>query len=370
MGAHALRDRPFDRIDDAEWERLAASGPVRARPLRVVEKIAEGADAVTLVFDDPAHHGLGFQAGQYLTLELPIGGDRVRRAYSLSSAPSDAQWSVTVKRVPGGLASNWIHDHLEVGTLVRSFGPVGQFTAGPRPAAGPRRLLLIAGGSGIVPLAVIARELLLTEPDAEVALVYGSASLQRAIFAAPLRHLAQEHGRRFQLQFIFETPPSGWAGLTGRLDPPTLSRCFDRLPLAGFQRAMLCGPDGMRAAARQALIERGFAADRIVEEVFTSPRRALDLAGPHRATLNGTEGVQAFVVPPDKTLLEAALDAGVSISFSCCSGGCGACRVTITEQVENIVLDEPNAVRADDRARGVVQACLVRLRGPIGFSIP
>ncbi len=366
----ALRDRPFDRIDDAEWERLAASGPVRARPLRVVEKIPEGADAVTLVFDDPAHHAPGFEAGQYLTLELPIGGDRVRRAYSLSTAPCDAQWSITVKRVPGGLASNWIHDELEVGALVRSFGPSGHFTAGSRPAAGPRRLLLIAGGSGIVPLAVIARELLQTEPDTEIALIYGSASLQRAIFAAPLRHLAQEHGRRFRLQFVFETPPPGWAGLAGLLDPPTLASCFAQLPMASFQRAMLCGPDGMRAAARRALVEQGFAADRIAEESFSSPRRALVPAEPQTAKLTGPYGVQMMVVPGDKTLLEAALDGGVSISFSCCSGGCGACRVNVTEHPEHVVLDEPNEISADDLAKGAVPACLARLRGPICFSIP
>ncbi len=367
---NALRDRPFDHIDHEEWERLAASGPVRARPLRVVEKITEGADAVTLVFEDPAHHAQGFEAGQYLTLELPIGGDRVRRAYSLSAAPCDAQWSVTVKRVPGGLVSNWIHDQLEVGSLVRSFGPSGHFTAGPRPATGARCLLLIAGGSGIVPLAVIARELLQTEPDAEIVLIYGSASLQRAIFAAPLRHLAQTHGMRLNLQFVFEAPPPGWQGMTGKLDPSTLARFFQQLPMASFQRAMLCGPDGMRAAARQALLEQGFAADRIAEESFSSPRRAHVPAEPQTATLTGPEGVQAIAVPGDKTLLEAALDAGVSISFSCCSGGCGACRVNVTEQPEHVVLDEPNEVSADDLAKGVVPACLARLRGPIGFAIP
>jgi ferredoxin-NADP reductase/multimeric flavodoxin WrbA len=366
----ALRDQPFDHIDDAQWERLAASGPVRARPLRVVDKIAEGADAVTVVFEDPAHHTQGFEAGQYLTLELPIDGDRVRRAYSLSAAPCDGQWSITVKRVPDGLASNWIHDHLEVGALVRSFGPSGRFTAGPRPLTGPRRLLLVAGGSGIVPLAVIARELLHTEPDAEIALVYGCASLQRAIFAAPLRHLAQVHGERFRLQFAFESPPPGWEGVSGRLDHSTLARCFAHLPMATFQRAMLCGPDGMRAAARQALLAQGFADERIAQESFSSPRRASVPAVPQTATLTGAEGVQSFVVQGNQTLLEAALDAGVAISFSCCSGGCGACRVSITSHPEHAVLDEPNEVSAADRAMGSVPACLVRLRGPIGLSIP
>ena len=140
--------------------------------------------------------------------------------------------------------------------------------------------------------------------------------------------------------------------------------------MATFQRAMLCGPDGMRAAARQALVEQGLAADRIVEESFSSPRRAKVPSGPQTATLTGPEGVQIVVVPGDRTLLEAALDAGVSISFSCCSGGCGACRVNVTEHPEHVVLDEPNEVSADDRAKGAVPACLARLRGPIGFSVP
>jgi ferredoxin-NADP reductase/multimeric flavodoxin WrbA len=370
LRAKDLRAAPFDAIDDAEWQRMAASGRVPARPLRVIEKIPEGADAVTLVFDDPARHAGGFEAGQYLTLEMPIDGDRVRRAYSLSGAPCDAQLSITVKRVPGGLASNWIHDHLSVGALVRSFGPSGSFTPGPRPTAGPRRLLLIAGGSGIVPLAVIAREILHTERDAEVALIYGSASLARAIFAAPLRHLAEEYAPRFALQFVFETPPPGWAGAQGRLDTATLGACLQRIDLGAFQRAMLCGPDGMRAAARQALCEHGFPAERMAEESFTSPRRASVPRERQIATLLGSAGSQTLPVNDGQTLLEAALDAGVPISFSCCSGGCGACRVRITEHLDSVLLDEPNDISAEDCARGEVPACLVRLRGPVGFSIP
>lgn len=365
-----LRERPFDAIDDAEWERIAASGGVRARPLRVLEKIPEGADAMTLVFEDPARHSLGFQAGQYLTLEFQIDGERVRRAYSLSSAPCDNQLSITVKRVPDGLVSNWIQDQLPVGALVRTFGPSGIFTASPPPVTGPRRLLLIAGGSGIVPLAVIARQILHDEADAEVALIYGSASLERAIFAAPLRHLAECHGRRFRLQFVFEAPPPGWIGTQGRLDPATLRACLAQIELDAYQRAMLCGPDGMRTAARQALQECGFPIERIVEESFTSPRRADVPSATQLATLVEAGQARTFAVESGRTLLEAALDAGIAISFSCCSGGCGACRVCITDKANNVVLDEPNDVTSLDRGHGEVPACLVRLRGPVSFSLP
>lgn len=221
-----------------------------------------------------------------------------------------------------------------------------------------------------MPLAVIVRQLLHTEPDAQVVLIYGSACLERAIFAAPLRHLAETYGPRFKLTFVFETPPPGGASVPGRLDAPTLARCLHDLLLGDFQRAMLCGPDGMRAAARQALLARGFAAERIAEESFSSPRRADVPSQPQVATLVAAEGVQAITVEPGKTLLEAALDAGASISFSCCSGGCGACRVNITEHAGNAVLDEPNGVSPEDRALGAVPACLVRLRGPVTFRVP
>jgi ferredoxin-NADP reductase/multimeric flavodoxin WrbA len=365
-----LRGQPFDAISDDEWEHMAASGRVHAWPLRVVEKIPEGAGAVTVVFDDPARHMVSFEAGQYLTLEIPIGGDRVRRAYSLSGAPCDGQLSITVKRVPGGLVSNWIHDHLAVGALVRTFGPSGTFTPGPRSQDGPRRLLLIAGGSGIVPLATITRETLHGEPEAEIVLIYGSAALDRAIFAAPLLHLAEVHGPRFLLRFVFETPPPDWAGIQGRLDTETLDSCLSNIDLAGFQRAMLCGPDGMRAAARQALGTRGFPADRIIEESFTSPRRAGVPDVMQVATVASADGQQTFQVKGGVTLLEAALDAGVSISFSCFSGGCGACRIHVTDHAENVALDEPNDVSAEDRSRGNVPACLARLRGPVTFTVP
>ncbi len=365
-----LRAKPFDAIDDAEWKQMAASGRVHAWPLRVIEKIPEVADAVTIIFEDPARHMPIFEAGQYITLELPIGGDRVRRAYSLSGAPCDNQISITVKRVPGGLASNWIHDELSIGTLVRTFGPSGVFTPGPPPEDGPRRLLLIAGGSGIVPIAAITREVLHNEPDAEIVLIYGSAALDRAIFAAPLRHLAEMNGARLCLQFVFETPPPDWAGPSGRLDQNTLDHCLPATGLDSFQRAMICGPDNMRFAVRQALQAHGFPVDHIIQESFTSPRRANVPNTAQYATLVTAEARQTIDVKGGATLLEAALDAGVPISFSCCSGGCGACHVVVTDHAENVVLDEPNDVSADDRSHGKVPACLVRLRGPVTFVIP
>jgi ferredoxin-NADP reductase/multimeric flavodoxin WrbA len=373
MGAGDLYAQPFDDLSDAEWDRMAAAGPARARPLRVIEMLPEGADAVTVVFDDPARHAEHFQAGQYLTLEVPLNGERVRRAYSLATAPCDGGLAITVKRVPGGLMSNWIHDQLSVGDFVRCFGPSGDFTAGPPPAQGPRKLLLVAGGSGIVPLQAVARQVLHDERHAEVTLVYGSNALERAIFAAPLQRQAQESAPRLRLHWVFETAPlegNGPACSVGRLDAPTLAAALRDTDLAAFHRAMVCGPDAMRSAVRQALVAGGLPAERLFEESFVSPRRGAVSDQTQLAMFESADGEQTITLRPGDTLLDAALNAGIALPFSCCSGGCGACRVHITDHLDHVVLDEPNTVAPEARSRGEVPACLVLLTGPCRFRLP
>ncbi|MBA4281902.1 MAG: hypothetical protein C0437_21365, partial [Ralstonia sp.] len=314
VSAGELHARPFDDLSDDEWERMAAAGPARARPLRVAAMLPEGADAVTVVFDDPARHTEHFKAGQYLTLEVPIYGERVRRAYSLATAPCDGGLAITVKRVPGGLMSNWIHDQLSQGDWVRCFGPSGDFTAGPPPAQGPRRLLLVAGGSGIVPLQAVARQVLHEEPDAEITLVYGSSALERAIFAAPLQQQALRDAPRWRLHWVFETaPPEGTGPVcsVGRLDALTLNALLHDTDLRNFHRAMVCGPDAMRTAVRQTLVARGLPPDRLREESFVSPRHGAVTEQAQAAVFESADGEQTITLRPGDTLLEAALNAGI-----------------------------------------------------------
>ena len=373
LSVSEVHARPFDNLTDAEWERMAAAGPARARPLRVAAMLPEGADTVTVVFDDPARHAEHFEAGQYLTLEVPIHGERVRRAYSLATAPCDGGLAITVKRVPGGLMSNWLHDQLSIGDFVRCFGPSGHFTAGPPPALGPRRLLLVAGGSGIVPLQAVARQVLHDEPQAEVTLVYGSSALERAIFAAPLQDWAVSGAPRLRLHWVFETAPAhgnGTVFTVGRLDAPTLAAVLGDTDLGSLHRVMVCGPDAMRAAVRQALLTGGLPADRLFEESFVSPRRGAVSDQAQPAVFESPDGDQTITLRPGDTLLEAALNAGVALPFSCCSGGCGACRVRITDHMDHVVLDEPNTVTPEDRSRGDLPACLVRLTGACRFRLP
>lgn len=363
-----LKAAPFDALSDADWAREAAGGPARARPLRVIAKRAETEDTVTILFEDPSHDPLVYAAGQFLTIERMIGGQRVRRAYSIASAPFEPGLAITVKRVPGGLMSNALHDALKVGDIVRTHGPSGGFVAGE--PAGPRRLALFAGGSGVVPLAAVARTVLRDEPGAQVTLVHGAASRARAIYADALDGLAAAEPERFALHRVLEDPGPDGPGARGRLDEAGIGALVDALAAAGVDRAMICGPDAMRASVRDMLQRRGVAAAAILEESFASPRAAHAATDEQVATLIGADGeALPITVAPGDTLLDAALDAGAAISFSCMSGSCGACRVTVAHGLEHVALDAPNEVSPSDLARGLVPACLCRLNGPIRFAV-
>ncbi len=362
----AMRQAPLDAVNEAEWERLGLAGATRAQPLRIIGKEPETPDAVTILFEDPAHDPLVFEAGQYVTLEATIGGERIRRAYSIATIPRDKAIAITVKRVSGGVMSNWLHDCLKVGDLIRSFGPSGSFVAGTAPTAG-RRLLLVAGGAGIVPLQAIARQVLENESAAQVVMIYGAQSPERMIGRESLMQIADLHDSQFRLYLIFEAGIAGAA--SARLDADGLRPILDGIDLAEFDQTMICGPDAMRSAVRAELTRRGLPSDWVVEESFVSPRagRVSDLDQP--AIIHTPDGERAFRVRPAQTLLEAALDAGEDISFSCMAGGCGACQVRVVDGLANVHLDAPNEVHPSQFDRGVVPACICRVSGPVAFEV-
>jgi ring-1,2-phenylacetyl-CoA epoxidase subunit PaaE len=341
------------------------------RRVRVARVVRETADAVTLVLEDPSGAPLRFAAGQFFTLHVPVDGEVVKRAYSASSSalqPGSA--SVTVKRVGDGRVSRRLVDHAREGDALELLGPSGSFT--PPAATAPRRLVLVGGGSGITPLASIARTLLASEPGTRLALVYGNRALDDVIFREALDALAVEHAPRFVVRHVLERPPPGWTGGAGLLDGGALARELDALgePDAQTTEYYLCGPAPMMSGARACLEERGVAPARIHEERFVSAHAASPLAGsePQPVKVHVGGRVRELVVAPGRTVLEAALDAGVDMPFSCAVGGCGTCLVRLT--AGRVAMDEPNCLSDQERAGGYVLACVSRPSSPCSFEVP
>jgi ring-1,2-phenylacetyl-CoA epoxidase subunit PaaE len=261
-------------------------------------------------------------------------------------------------------------------------GPFGSFVVGPRTGLSPagRRLVLVAGGSGITPLASIARMLLASEPTCELALVYANRGIADAIFASALAALAATHPGRLTVTHVLEQAHTGFEGEIGRLDRATVARVLDALPSAadGDTAFFLCGPDGMRDEVLHALATRGVADASIhVERFSVGPR-------PHAGPSSGrpttsSKGARPLAIRvrgqthstlalPGMTVLEAGLAAGVDMPYSCAVGGCGACRVKLVAGA--VELEEPNCLSEAERSLGYVLACVGRPSGPCTVEVP
>jgi ferredoxin-NADP reductase len=325
------------------------AGSLSSRRVRITFVRDEAPDVRSfgLAFDDGA--ALEFEAGQFLSFELPVDGALERRAYSLASAAlPGVEPFITVKRVPDGKVSSAFVDGVEEGQTVRVLGPSGLFVV---PANAGDTLVLIGGGSGITPLASIAETTLRKDDTRRVVLVYGNRTEEDVIFRARLEALAAEFPERFRLELAFGT----------RLDADVLHQQLGDLPaLATY---FLCGPGPMMDACRAALLEAKVSPGRILEERFSRSYTA-DVSFEDQPVVVQV-GAKEYRYPcrAGQTLLEAGREAGVALPFSCAMGGCAACKVELVSGRVNA--DESSCLSAEERAAGYVLTCVSRPLTPI-----
>ncbi len=150
--------------------------------LKVVDITRETADAITIHLEHPEKIIIPYQAGQFLTLLVPVNGKKERRAYSLCSSPVEQpRLSVTVKRVTGGLFSNYLISQLQIGDTLDVLPPMGNFNFIPA-ATNRRTVVLIGAGSGITPLMAMAKSALHHETATQVQLIYANRNEDSVIF--------------------------------------------------------------------------------------------------------------------------------------------------------------------------------------------
>jgi ring-1,2-phenylacetyl-CoA epoxidase subunit PaaE len=173
--------------------------------LRVAQVVPETAEANSIRFDVPPElrERFAFKAGQHLTLRATLGGEEVRRNYSLCTAPDDDDWMVTVKRINGGVFSNWVGDELKAGDTLDVMTPHGSFTT-DFDASRKRHVVGIAGGSGITPVMSLVRSLLKYEPESRFTLLYGNRDSSSVIFLEALAALKDKHLGRFEIYHFLD----------------------------------------------------------------------------------------------------------------------------------------------------------------------
>jgi len=337
------------RSPGARW---GAQGSHAPRRLRVTEVIGETPTVCSYALE-PANGGapIRFLAGQHLTLLVDIDGVTHRRCYSFSSAPdAESPPMITVRRAPDGLVSRHLHAKVRAGDTLLATEPAGEFTLATDVATS-RRVVFIAGGVGVTPLISLVESLLRAEPASRAVLLCGNRSEDEIIFRERIASLEARYAPRLEVRHALDTPPAGWTGIAGALDG---ARVLDALGDATADGYYVCGPDPMMQAVRGALAGAGVAGDRIHMERFAYATAARALPTRSAQLTFAASGKHA-TAEPGQTILQAGLDAGVDLPYSCTMGGCGACKVK--KSGGDVVVSEPNCLSDRERAEGYVLAC-------------
>ncbi|HEY0625591.1 MAG TPA: 2Fe-2S iron-sulfur cluster-binding protein [Allosphingosinicella sp.] len=315
---------------------------VNFHTLRVAEVIAETAEANSIRFDVPVElrDTFRFKPGQHLTLKADIGGEDVRRNYSLCVAPDEGQLKVTVKRIVGGLFSNWANDNLKPGDVVDVMPPHGAFTWDFRPSA-RNHYVGFAGGSGITPVISLLKTALLTEPESRFTLFYGNRDSQSVIFLEELARLKNRFMDRLQVHHFLAEEAEDIDLFNGMLDRAKCDQIVEMLiDVQGIDAAFICGPGPMMDAAEASLLAASVPESKILIERFTAGRVSAAVEAQMHALQEQAQGLTMVVtldgrkrrVPFDAAagnILDSARASGLPAPYACKAGVCATCRARV-----------------------------------------
>ncbi|GAA1160283.1 hybrid-cluster NAD(P)-dependent oxidoreductase [Ornithinicoccus hortensis] len=332
-------------------------------------------DVRSFSFALPGGAGLLFHPGQYLTLQLDLDGGTVERCYTISSSPAlSAGPTITVKRVPGGPVSNWLHDHLRPGDVLRASGPLGVFSTAHHPS---RRYLLLSAGSGITPLMSMVRDLRDRADGADVVFVHCARTPADIIFRTELAELAASGVAAVHILCEEDSPTETWEGPRGRLTLPAL---FGAAPDLLEREVFSCGPPPFMAAVREHLTLVAADPARCHEESFVlgtagaPPAPGATPSGPGDPSLGSGTAPTTYTVEflrsgrvlecdEHTTVLSAAAAAGMSLPSSCTEGLCGTCKSTLVSG--EVDMQHQGGIRAREVALGKFLPCCSRPRSDL-----
>ncbi len=301
-----------------------------------------------------------FSAGQYVSVALDINGAKLCRPYSISSSPADTltdKMNITVKRVDGGLASEHILDNWTIGTKVTSSGPLGEFTYEPLRDADT--VIGIAGGSGITPFMSMIKAITEDDEDFKLILLYGSRTLDDAIFSDDIISLSKTDDRIRLINVLSEEQNENceYGFITSEL-------IKKYAPSDSPYSVFLCGPQAMYDFVDKQIedlsIERKYVRHELFGEYF-HPEKNTDYNGNisdvFSLTIKIADKDYSVKCRADTSLLRSMEQACIPAPSDCRSGKCGWCRSRlISGQV--YIPSEVDGRRLADKEYGYIHPCV------------
>ncbi|MCC5638438.1 FHA domain-containing protein [Nostoc sp. CHAB 5844] len=409
---------PLATVDPSQIERWT-KGDLTVKCSQIID---ETHDVKTFRFVADPPMLFTYKPGQFITLDLEINGEQVLRSYSISSTPSRPHTlEITVKRVPAptdagsdvprGLVSNWLHDHIKVGSTLKITGPTGKFSCFANPSP---KLLLISAGSGITPMMSMSRWLYDTASDVDIVFFHCARSPRDIIFRQELDWMAANHPTfNLAVSITRREPGQSWMSFTGRLDAGMLKLIA---PDYKERTVYVCGPNPFMESVNDLLESIDFPMQNYYEESFGPPRKKVkkavapatakfDVAASPAANLGlrqmlgkisteatpvqdviarvATTPVAATPIPVspapasssqtllvfsksskeipcdgEESILDVAEQEGVKIRSSCRSGVCGTCKKRKLEGNVKMEGYDPEALEESEIKEGYILTCV------------
>lgn len=335
--------------------------------VRCVKAIQETWDVKTFCFMAEQPVMFFFKPGQFVTLELEIDGQQTFRSYTISSSPSvPYSFSITVKRVPGGVVSNWLHDNLTEGSELAVHGPVGQFNCIDFPSD---KVLFLSGGVGITPVMSMARWFFDTNGDVDMVFVHSARTPRDIIYQRDLENMAARIAN-FKLHLVCERYESGqsWSGYRGFFDRAMLEMMA---PDFMEREVFCCGPTPYMRAVKKLLEGLGFDMSRYHEESFgatpvdvqedvvefaeQAQEEADAIMASDMLRVDFANTGKSVQIVPGETVHAAAAKLGLHIPKACGMGICGTCKVLkVSGDVE---MAHNGGITDEDVEEGYILSC-------------
>ncbi len=338
----------------------------------------ETPDCISIFFDVPENlkEEYDYMAGQYLTIKASIDGKDVRRAYSIFTPVGSDIIGVSVKKIEGGLMSTYLHNQITIGDRLEVMTPQGNFTITPDENS-TREHYFFAAGSGITPIMSMISTLLNHEPRSTLYLLYGNRDEENIIYKNELERLQREYSGQFNMEISLSQPKKNksrgflgvlgnkkieWKGWTGRIQSAHVAKFLQEYePRCQNQAYYICGPGNMIDEVKTTLLGHGITYDHIHVEHFdtkTTPPQGKNnhtkgISSKLKAHLDGKEIL--INVKNDETILDALLDAGHDVPYSCSGGSCSTCMARIVGG--SAKMDICHALTKKDLAQGYILTC-------------
>ncbi|BBX22281.1 electron transfer protein FdxB [Mycolicibacter terrae] len=339
--------------------RSSATHAVRHRvPVASVDPITDDSTMVTFAVPEALQDEFRFEPGQHVTVCTNLGGQGVRRVYSICAPATRAQLRIAVKHIPGGAFSAFVANQLKAGDVLELMTPTGRFGTRLNPLA-QKHYVGLAAGSGITPVLSILETVLEIETESRFTLIYGNRTKESTMFRRDLYRLESRYADRLEIRHVMSSEPLHTPELRGRIDATKLDRWLTTsLRPNTVDEWFVCGPAGMSTTVHDTLLRHGVDAERIHLELFTGYAKTKSAAhdyAPATLTFRLSGREQTVDLAAGESVLEAVLQVRGDTPYACMGGACGTCRAKLlTGTVE---MDQNFALGRAELDAGYVLTC-------------